>query len=56
MAYVGCDDGYLYAIDITSQELRWKHKAGGAIRSTIVASDGLVYFGTLDNHVYALHA
>jgi outer membrane protein assembly factor BamB len=56
VAYVGCDDGYLYAIDITSQELRWKHKVGGAIRSKIVAKADLVYFGSLDNQVYALHA
>jgi outer membrane protein assembly factor BamB len=56
VAYAGCDDGYLYAIDITSQELRWKHKVGGAIRSKIVAKADLVYFGSLDNHVYALHA
>jgi outer membrane protein assembly factor BamB len=56
VAYVGCDDGYLYAIDITSQELRWKHKADGAIRGSIVAGNELVYFGSLDNHVYALHA
>jgi len=56
VAYVGCDNGYLYAIDITSQELRWKHKVGAAIKSTIVAKDRLVYFGTLDHHVYALHA
>ena len=56
VAYVGCDDGYLYAIDITSQELRWKHKVGAAIESTIVAKAGLVYFGTLDKYVYALRA
>jgi outer membrane protein assembly factor BamB len=56
VAYVGCDDGYLYAIDITSQELRWKHKADGAIQGGILAGNKLVYFGSLDNHVYALHA
>ena len=56
VAYVGCADGYVYAIDITSQALRWTYKASGAIKSTIVANAGLVYFGTLDNQVYALHA
>jgi serine/threonine protein kinase len=56
VAYVGCDDGNLYAIDITTQQLRWKYKVGTAIRSTIVAKAGLVYFGTVDNHVYALRA
>jgi outer membrane protein assembly factor BamB len=56
VAYVGCDDGYVYAIDITSQELRWKHKAGGGVRGGILAKNKLVYFGSLDNHVYALRA
>jgi outer membrane protein assembly factor BamB len=56
VAYVGCDDGYLYAIDITSQEPRWKHKTGAAIRGDILVKNGLVYFGGLDNQVYALHA
>jgi outer membrane protein assembly factor BamB len=54
--YAGSDDGYLYAIDISTSDVRWKYKTGGAIRSKIVASNGLVYFGSLDHHVYALRA
>ena len=56
MLYVGCDDGYLYAIDTTTSDVSWTHKTGGAIRSQILVTDNLVYFGSLDNHVYALHA
>jgi outer membrane protein assembly factor BamB len=57
VAYAGCDDGNVYAIDITSHELRWKFKAGAPVRGTILATaDGLVYFGTLENRVYAVHA
>ena len=56
VAYVGCADGYVYAIDILSQELRWQYKVGGPVAATIVAKAGLVYVGTLDNQVYALHA
>ena len=54
--YVGSDDGCLYAIDISTSDVRWKYKTGGAIRSKVVARDGLVYFGSLDHHVYALRA
>ena len=56
VAYAGCDDGYLYAIDITSRALRWKFQAGAAIKSTVTAKAGLVYFGTDGSQVYALHA
>jgi len=54
--YVGSGDGYLYAIDASQGKVTWTHKAGGAITSRIVARNSLVYFGSLDNHVYALHA
>jgi eukaryotic-like serine/threonine-protein kinase len=52
--YVGSDDGYLNAIDISTGKVSWKYPAGGAIRSAVLAKDGLVYFGTLDHQVHAL--
>ena len=56
VVYAGSDDGYLYAIDISTGELRWKYPTGAAIRSSILATGGLVYFGNLNHQVYALHA
>jgi outer membrane protein assembly factor BamB len=57
VAYAGCADGHVYAIDILSQQLRWEYQASGPISGTIVGGGpGLVYFGTLDNQVYALKA
>jgi outer membrane protein assembly factor BamB len=56
MVYAGSDDGYLYAIDISTGAVSWKYQADDAIRSTILAKDGLVYFGSLDHQVYALRA
>jgi outer membrane protein assembly factor BamB len=58
--YVGSDDGYLYAIDTSANgAVSWKYKTGGAIRSGILPKSGpngtLVYFGSLDQRVYALH-
>lgn len=38
--YVGSDDGYLYAIDISTGTVRWKYKAGGAIQSPVLAAGG----------------
>jgi outer membrane protein assembly factor BamB len=56
VVYAGSDDGYLYAIDISTGTVRWKYRAGGAIQSQVLAAGGLVYFGSLDRQVYALHA
>jgi outer membrane protein assembly factor BamB len=54
--YVGCDDGYLYAIDTSDGSVNWRYQAGGPIRSRIVTANGLIYFGSLDHQVYALNA
>jgi len=48
--------GYLYAIDTTTNDVSWTYKTGGAIRSQILVTGSLVYFGSLDHQVYALHA
>lgn len=37
-------------------ELRWTFKASSAISPTVVAVDGLLYFGTLDGRIYAVSA
>ena len=54
--YAGDEDGYLYAIDIVGISLRWRYRVGAAVRSQILLANGIVYFGSLDQHVYALRA
>jgi outer membrane protein assembly factor BamB len=54
--YLGCDDGYLYAIDISSNTVSWKYPTGSPIRSRILVNNGHVYFGNLNHQVYALRA
>ena len=56
MLYAGSDDGYLYAIDITTTTVRWRYQTGGQVRSRILVAGGLVIFGSLDHRVYALRA
>jgi outer membrane protein assembly factor BamB len=34
--------------------LKWKFEAGGEVRSIPEVSDGVVYFGSFDHHLYAL--
>jgi outer membrane protein assembly factor BamB len=54
--YAGDDHGYVYAIDTTSITSRWTYQAGAAVQSQILLANGVVYFGSLDHHVYALPA
>jgi outer membrane protein assembly factor BamB len=54
MLYVGSDDGYLRAVNVTTGTETWRYRTGGAIRSQILVAGGAVYFGSLDRRVYAL--
>jgi hypothetical protein len=35
--------------------LKWKFKTGGKVHSSPVVADGVVYFGSYDGYLYALH-
>src|SRR5258708_30948867 len=51
--YVGGDDGYLYALDATTGQLKWKTATGGAIRSSPTFYKGLIYVGSGDGNLFA---
>ena len=51
---IGSLDGYCYAVD-GSGNLRWKFYMNGSTRcATLVGANGVVYFGSTDQNVYAL--
>ena len=54
-AYVGSTDGFLYAADAKSGDVRWKFHAG-AVDSTPAAANGLVYFTARPGSLYAVNA
>ena len=54
LLYIGSDDGYLHAINVTTGKPVWRYRTGGTIRSQILVADGVIYFGSLDHRVYAL--
>ena len=57
LVLIGSDDGNLYAFHITGDtpgKMAWRFPTDGQIWSTPVAEDGVVYFGSMDRHVYAL--
>lgn len=54
--YVGDLAGYVYAIDIESQEQKWKFEAGGTILAAPAVAEGLVLVASDDEKFYALDA
>jgi outer membrane protein assembly factor BamB len=54
--YVGSGDGYVYALEASSGNLKWKYQTGYHVQSSPAVSEGIVYVGSKDNYVYALDA
>lgn len=54
IAYAGCLDSNLYALDIKSGEIKWKFKTKGEIRSTVALNGEVLYFTSRDGNLYAL--
>jgi outer membrane protein assembly factor BamB len=55
--YIGTESGELYAVDANRGGVRWIYTTptGGEIVSTPAVDNGIVYFGSLDNWVYAIN-
>ena len=55
-AYIGSQDGKLYAVDIATGRQKWAFNAGGRIESSPAVAQGAVYFGAHNGKVYAVDA
>lgn len=55
-AFVGSDDGFVYAIDADAGEEVWRFDAGDIVRSSPTVVDGLVFVGGFDFAAFALEA
>ena len=55
-AFIGSDDGCVYAIDLATGQQKWKFKTGGHVRSSAAVVAGVVYFGSYDGLFYAVDA
>jgi eukaryotic-like serine/threonine-protein kinase len=56
ICYVGCFDGYIYAIDANNGYTMWRFRTGQPIISSPVFHENLLYFGSVDGAVYALNS
>lgn len=54
--YVGSDDGYLYALDLSTGALRWRYRLGSPVASSPSVANGRVFVGTDGGAVYCLQA
>ena len=54
--FVGTQDGALHAIDLTNGKQHWTYDVRGPIDSQPAWADGLLFFTTGENRIYALDA
>ncbi|MCX7678285.1 MAG: PQQ-binding-like beta-propeller repeat protein [Spirochaetes bacterium] len=53
--FFGADDGFFYCISEEGKEV-WKYKTNGKIRTEAAYWNGVIYFGSEDNNLYAVDA
>jgi outer membrane protein assembly factor BamB len=56
IAYIGSEDGNLYAINTTDGTLKWKLSTNGAVSSSPAVYNNTVYFCSYDGYCYAANA
>ncbi len=54
--YIGSADGYVYAVDAASGQIRWKFNTTKPVRATPTVVDGVVYIGSWNGFFYAIDA
>lgn len=54
--YSGNRDGFFYALDARTGNLKWRYKTDDSIQFSAAYKDGVVYFASNDAHAYALSA
>ncbi|MCK5023083.1 MAG: PQQ-like beta-propeller repeat protein [Candidatus Aenigmarchaeota archaeon] len=56
VVYFGCDNYFLYALDIETGKEIWKFKSGGCAGNYHpVVVDNIVFFGSYDGYLYAIN-
>lgn len=56
ICFVGCQDGYVYAIDASTGYTVWRFRTNGPVFSSPVVRGSYVYLGSADGIMYAINA
>jgi eukaryotic-like serine/threonine-protein kinase len=56
ICFVGCQDGYVYALDASTGYNAWRFRTNGPVYSSPVMRGNFVYVGSADGVVYAINA
>jgi len=54
IVYVAAFDGYLFALEGNSGEIKWEYKLRGNLTSSPVVYEGALFIGSMDSHLYSL--
>ncbi|CAG9762588.1 unnamed protein product [Ceutorhynchus assimilis] len=52
--FIGCADGFMYAIDLIQKNIFWKYQTLGRIRSGAYFCGNSIIFGSYDEYLYCL--
>lgn len=52
--YIGADNGVFYCVNAFGKKV-WQYKTNGKIRTEPIIEEGIIYFGSEDNHFYSLN-
>lgn len=56
LAFIGSDDGFLYAVQLSDGSLAWKFETEDAVEAPPMVLEGVVYVGSSDYRFYAIDA
>ena len=56
VVYVGCQDEFVYALNLADGKQKWKYKAGAPIKVGAAVNGGAVYAGDEDGKLHCLDA
>lgn len=55
VCYIGSEDNYLYAINISTGKCKWKFKTDGAVRSSATIKKNTAYITSMDGYLYSIN-
>jgi outer membrane protein assembly factor BamB len=54
--FFGAEDGTVYALRASDGFVRWRYRAGGAVKAALALDRGRLFFGDYDGRMHAIRA